>query len=356
MLVRLSIRNIVLLEALDVDFGPGLCVLTGETGAGKSILLDALGLALGRRAEAGLVGRAQGAASVAASFEVSPGHPAAGWLAEHGLDDDGALVLRRALGGDGRSRAFVNDQPVTVASLGALGALLVEVYGQHDRLGLMDPATHRRALDSFGGLDDPAARVAAAHRARAAAAQALADADGQAAADRARRAELDAVLDDLAALAPVAGEEQGLAEERSVLMAGGRIAELLGQAAALVEGGGQGADAALRGAHRLIAQAAAQAGGRLDALSAAFERAVIETAEALAQLEAAGAGLDAEPGRLDAVEERLFALRAAARRHGVAVDALPELQRTLAARRAALDAGDSARAELADAAAAARAA
>ncbi|HEX9646107.1 MAG TPA: DNA repair protein RecN [Alphaproteobacteria bacterium] len=355
MLVRLSIRNVVLIERLDIDFGPGLCVLTGETGAGKSILLDALGLALGRRAEAGLVGAAPERASAAASFEIDAGHPARRWLAEHGLDDEGALVLRRALGADGRSRAFINDQPVTVAALAELGALLVEVYGQHDRLGLMDPATHRRALDSFGGLEGARVHTAAAHRARVAAEQALAVAEADAAAARARREEIEAVVADLRALAPVAGEEQRLAEERAALMARGRIGELLGQAAELVAGSGRAADEALRGAQRLVAQAAAQAAGRLEALAAAFERAVVETAEALALLDAAGAGLDAEPGRLDAVEERLFALRAAARRHGVAVDALPELARTLADRLEALAEGDAARRDLAEAAVAARA-
>jgi DNA repair protein RecN (Recombination protein N) len=339
MLVRLSIRDVLLIDRLDLDLGGGLCVLTGETGAGKSILLDALGLALGRRADSGLVRPGAERASVAAEFEPPAQGPVRDWLAERGLDGDGALVLRRTVAGDGRSRAFVADQPVTVAALAELGDRLIEVYGQHQRMGLMDAATHRRTLDAFGGLEDEAAESASAFAAWREAGEALAAAAAAAEADRRRRDELADALADLDRLAPEAGEEARLAEERALLLAGEKIAAALGEAAQALAAGGRPVEEALRVAQRAVARLPGQVPRRFDELAAAFERAVIETTEATALLDAAGNALDAEPGRLEQVEERLFALRAAARRHRVAVDELPGLRETLAARLAALDAG-----------------
>ena len=162
MLVRLSIRDVVLIDKLDVEFNTGLCVLTGETGAGKSILLDALGLALGQRADSSLVRRGAERAVVSAAFEIEPDHAVAASLRDRGLDAGRGLVLRRVLRPDGRSRAFVNDQPVTVGLLADLGGRLVEVYGQNDRMGLLDTATHRAALDHFGGLFPAATALSAA--------------------------------------------------------------------------------------------------------------------------------------------------------------------------------------------------
>ncbi len=353
MLARLSIRNVVLIESLDLDLGSGLCVLTGETGAGKSILLDALGLALGRRADAALVRAGAERASVSAVFEVPPAAQA--WLAEHDLDAGDELVLRRSLGADGRSRAFVNDAPVTVAALGQLGGLLVQVYGQHDKLGLMDPATHRDALDSFGGLGKARQATAESHAHWHEADEALAVAEAEAAADRADREALEGALAALDELSPQAGEEVRLAAERSRMMAAESIAAALDEAAKALSENGRTVEEILGSAQRAVERVRGSAGGALDAAAAALERALIEAGEAGVQLDAAAAALDAEPGRLDHVEERLFSLRAAARRHDCAVDALPEVRDSLAVRLAALDASEAGLASLREAAAAARA-
>ena len=209
MLVRLAIRNVVLIERLDIDFGPGLCALTGETGAGKSILLDAVGLALGKRAGPGLLRTGADRASVSAEFDLTDRHPAVIWLAERGLDADadGVVMLRRTLAPDGRSRAYVNDHPVTVAALAELGGLLVESYGQHDRLGLMDPTSHRAALDRFGGHVDKVEACTAAYLAWQAAAERLRDAEQTQAADFGARDDLTHALEEIDAL--IAGDRRG---------------------------------------------------------------------------------------------------------------------------------------------------
>lgn len=353
MLARLSIRNVVLIESLDLDLGAGLCALTGETGAGKSILLDALGLALGRRADSALVRAGADRASVSAVFEVPP--VARTWLAERDLDAGDELVLRRSLGADGRSRAFVNDAPVTVAALAELGGLLVQVYGQHDKLGLMDPATHREALDSFGGLGDRRRATADSHVRWRAADEALTVAAAAAAADRADREALEGALAALDELSPQTGEEALLAAERSRMMAAESIGAALDEAAKALSDNGRTVEEILGAAQRAVERVRGAAGGTLDAAATALERALIEAGEAGVQLDAAAAALDAEPGRLEHVEERLFSLRAAARRHDCAVDALPEMRDSLAARLALLDAGEASLASLRQAAAAARA-
>src|SRR5207248_8989779 len=166
MLIRLSIRDIVLIERLDIEFGSGLAVLSGETGAGKSILLDAFALALGARGDATLVRHGAEQGQVTAAFELDPGHPAREILAENGIADEDPLLLRRVQLADGRTRAFVNDQPVGVLVLKSLGASLVEIHGQHDERALVDVATHRRLLDAYGGLDALAAEVSGLWAAR----------------------------------------------------------------------------------------------------------------------------------------------------------------------------------------------
>jgi DNA repair protein RecN (Recombination protein N) len=208
MLASLSIRDVVLIERLDLHFGPGLSVLTGETGAGKSILLDSLGLALGVRAEAGLVRAGQAQASVAAMFQPPEGHPAFAILAEQGLEAEDALVLRRVLQADGRSRAFVNDQPVGVALLKRLAATLVEVQGQHDQVGLADPATHAALLDAFGALDKPRGVATARFREWRASESALAAAEEAVAAALRDEEWLRHAVQELAGLAPEEGEEE----------------------------------------------------------------------------------------------------------------------------------------------------
>ena len=348
MLIALSIRDVVLIERLDLGFDRGLTVLTGETGAGKSILLDSLGLALGQRAEQGLVRVGAEQASVAASFAPAPGHPALDLLAEQGVSLEDEVVLRRVVSRDGRSRATIHDQPVGVALLRRVGALLVEVQGQHDQMGLADPATHAGLLDAYGV--PPALRVAVASAWRS-----LCGAGG--ALDGARTAIAEAqreedwlrhTADELTALAPKEGEENALAAERQRLQQGERRAEAI--AAALGEitprdRRSSSPAAALRGASRAL-QKLAIPGQPDDANPAAPALAALDRAEeALAEAETLLSRLaneaDADPRLLEQAEERLFALRAAGRKHGVAVTELPGLLADLRGRLAALETGSA---------------
>jgi len=359
MLTSLAIRDIVLIERLDLSLGAGLTVLTGETGAGKSILLDSLGLALGQRAEAGMVRTSQPQGSVAACFHLPPDHPAQAVLAEQGIEAEDDLVLRRVVQADGRSRAFVNDQPVGVTLLRRLGALLVEVQGQHDQVGLADPATHGGLLDAFGGLEGRRNAVAEAFREWRGAERALKAA--QEAIAQAQRDEewLRHAVEELSALAPVEGEEEALAEERQAMQQGERRAEAV--AAALSElqprdrRGSTSPSAALRNAARALERLPAP-NEEASPILAALGQAQDALSEAETMLERLSADLGPDPRRLEQVEERLFALRAAARKHAVAVVELPALLQSLASRLAALDAGAEHAAALEQAASAARAA
>jgi DNA repair protein RecN (Recombination protein N) len=359
MLVSLSIRDFVLIEKLDLDFvrtgAGGLDALTGETGAGKSILIDALGLALGNRAESAAVRRGAAQASVAASFDLPKNHPAHAVLAEQGVEDDDMLTLRRVVGADGRGRAFVNDQPASVALLRRLGDTLVEIQGQMEQHGLLDMATHRASLDAFAGLDRQAEAVRAAWRAWRAAEQVRADAEEAAAAARRDEDFLRHAMKELEALAPKPDDEQKLADERQLLRAGSALGEAVSQALVELEHG-RGAVGALRSAHRLVERNADKAAGRLDTALAALDRALSEATEAQAQLEAARDALEFDPTRLEKIEERLFALRAAARKHNVGVGDLPALAERFAAQLAALDDGEAGLKRLAAEARAARAA
>ncbi|ONG56247.1 DNA repair protein RecN [Pseudoroseomonas deserti] len=358
MLTSLAIRDVVLIERLDLSLGAGLTVLTGETGAGKSILLDSLGLALGQRAEAGMVRNGQAQASVAACFHLPPEHPARLLLTEQGIGAEDELVLRRVVQADGRSRAFANDEPVGVTLLKRLGALLVEVQGQHDQVGLADPSTHASLLDAFGGLESRRGKVAEAFRGWRAADRALREA--QEAIAQAQRDEewLRHAVEELSLLAPVEGEEDALAAERQTMQQGERRAEAV--AASLAElqprdrRGSTGPAAALRAAARALERLPApneEATPILAALGAAQDA----LAEAEGLLERLTSELGPDPRRLEVVEERLFALRAASRKHAVAVVELPGLLQDLSARLAALDAGAERAAALESAAAAARA-
>ena len=263
MLATLSIRDFVLIEKLDLDFAQagGLGALTGETRAGKSILIDALGLALGARAESGTVRRGAAQASVAASFDLPRDHAARSVLSEQGIGGEDMLTLRRTISADGRGRAFVNDQPASVALLRRLGETLVEIQGQMEQHGLLDTATHRASLDAFAGLDRQSAAVASSWRDWRAAEQALADA--RAAAEAARRDEdfLRHAVKELEALAPEAEDEERLSAERQLMRAGSALGEAVEQALAELEQG-RGAVAALRAAHRLIERNADKAAGR----------------------------------------------------------------------------------------------
>ncbi len=357
MLVSLSIRDFVLIEKLDLAFaraGQGsLGVLTGETGAGKSILIDALGLAMGARADSAAVRRGALQASVAASFDLPRAHPVHVILAEQGLADDDVLTLRRTIGADGRGRAFINDQPASVALLRRLGDTLVEIQGQMEQHGLLDIGTHRASLDAFAGLEKHADAVRAAWRQWRAAEQARADAE--AAAQAARRDEefLRHAVKELETLAPQADDEEKLASERQLLRAGSTLGEAVAQALAELEQG-RGTLAALRTAHRLIERNVDKAAGRLDAAFAVLHRALSEATEAQAQLEAARDALEFDPARLEKIEERLFALRALARKHNVPVGELAAFAGKMTAQLAALDSGEAGLKQLAAAAQAAR--
>ena len=348
MLTALSIRDVVLIARLDLSFGPGLTVLTGETGAGKSILLDSLGLALGLRADQGLVRADAAQASVTASFSPPPQHPVLALLSEQGIDPEDHVVLRRVLARDGRSRAFINDQPVGVALLRRAGALLVEVQGQHEQMGLADPASHAGLLDQFaiaaglhGDVGDRwrAWRLAAAELARLRDAVLAAQRDE----DWLRHA-----VDELERLSPRENEEAELAGERQRLQQGERRAEAI--AAALSDLAPRdrrhpGPAAALRSAARALqklgapADADGPAAGPAAEAMAALERAEDALADAEALLTRLAQEADADPRLLEAAEERLFALRAAARKHSVPVGELPALLDDFSARLAALRTG-----------------
>ena len=328
MLRRLTISNYVLISSLDIELGPGMAVFTGETGAGKSILLDALGLALGERATSGVVARGSDRASVAAEFDIGQADPVRTVLAEHDLDRDGELLMRRVIGTDGRSRAFVNDTPAGIALLGRIGSLLVEIEGQREQGGLLDPARHLDMLDEFAGHGPERESLAAAHAAWRAARSALEEAE--AAHEEARREEdyLRHAVAELEALAPECGEEARRATERATLLNGQKLGEALDAASAeLATDGGVGVR--LRLARRAIERVALLAAGTLDSLLEALDRAAIEAEEAESALGAAQSALDAEPRQLEAVEERLFSLRAAARKHRTDPDSLVPLLTTL---------------------------
>ncbi|MFK8250250.1 DNA repair protein RecN [Ancylobacter terrae] len=338
MLAALSIRDIVLIERLDLAFRAGLTVLTGETGAGKSILLDAFTLALGGRGDGSLVRQGAGFGQVTAEFDLALDHPARIALTDAGIEDDGALVLRRIQHPDGRTRAFVNDQPVSAQMLRTLGRGLVEIHGQHDDRALVDPATHRSLLDAFGGLAGRAEAVAALWRTyRSAAAEAEAE--------RARldQAAKDAdftrhALDELTTLSPEAGEETLLADRRAQMMRFEKIAADLVDAQEAV-GGAASPVPALAAAVRRLERRAGEAEALIRPAVQALDQALDCLDQAHQHLDAALRAADFDPQELERTEARLFALRAAARKYAVAVDDLPALAGRFAAALEALDQG-----------------
>ena len=344
MLTGLSIRDVVLIDTLELEFGPGLGVLTGETGAGKSILLDALGLALGARADSGLVRSGCQQASVSVTFELAADHPGQLYLRESGLEGKFGepLVIRRLVRADGGSRSFVNDQPISAGLLRELGTFLVEIHGQHDDRGLLNPRGHLRLLDAFGGVD--AVRVAAAwDRLREAEAR-LADARTAIADGQRDRDWLEHAVAELDRLDPQVGEEAELAELRSNMQAGARLGEELTLVAEMLEGS-EGGLALLRQAARRLDRIAGEH-ELLAATLAALDRAVIEASEAEDALNRAREALAFDPARLEEAETRLFDIRALARKHQVGAESLPSLRDELATRLAALDAGEEGLAQL----------
>ncbi len=338
MLTRLSIRDIVLIDRLDIDFADGLAVLTGETGAGKSILLDAFALALGARGDATLVRNGAEQGQVTAAFELPRNHPVRALASDQGVQADDELILRRAQFADGRTRAFVNDQPVSVQTLRALGSALVEIHGQHDDRALVDAATHRLLLDAFGDLDGEAQALTRLWNDRRAREEELAA--HRAGVERAQReAEwLRHAVEELRRLSPEPAEETALAERRTAMMQVEKVAGDLREAHDAVAGAPSPVPT-LASAVRRLERRTAHAPALIEPAVKAFDAALTALDEARSHLEAALASADHDPRELERIEERLFALRAAGRKYNVPVDGLNALAARHEADLALIDAG-----------------
>lgn len=339
MLATLSIRDIVLIDRLDIEFSGGMTVLTGETGAGKSILLDALTLALGGRGDAGLVRHGEAQGQVVAVFDVAGAHPVRALLRDNDVPDDGDVILRRIQTADGRSRAFINDQPVSVGLLRQAGQMLVEVHGQHDERALVDPESHRQLLDAFGVLQGDLAAVEAAFSSYRKAEKALRDHKARIEAARREADFLRSAVDELKTLDPKQGEEEALALRRAEMMQVEKIATDLNEAYETLNGGASPVPE-LSSLLRRLERKADQAPKLLSGPVAALATALDNLEEARSGLESAIRQTDFDPRELEAAEERLFALRAAARKFSVQVDELPALRQKMAADLNDLDAGE----------------
>ena len=338
MLARLSIRDIVLIDRLDIDFTSGLSVLTGETGAGKSILLDAFALALGARGDVALVRQGAEQGQVTAAFELRSGHPAAALMVANDIPAEDELILRRVQFADGRTRAFVNDQPVSAQTLKALGAALVEIHGQHDERALVDMATHRRLLDAFGGLEGKAGEVERLWETRRARENEMATLRAEV--ERAQREAdfLRHAVEELQRLAPEPAEETALAERRAAMMQAEKVAGDLRDAHEAVAGAPSPVPA-LSAALRRLERRTAQAPALIEPAVKALDAALTALDDARGQLDQALRAADHDPRELERIEERLFALRAAARKYNVPVDGLNALAARYAADLGLIDAG-----------------
>jgi len=353
MLRSLTIRNIVLIEKLDLAFEAGLGVLTGETGSGKSILLDALGLALGARADTDLVSAGAEQGSAIAAFELDGAPAIDKLLADNDLADEGALVLRRSVSAGGRSRAFVNDRPVSATLLRQIGEALVEIHGQLESHGLLDAASHVRYVDAFGGNGKLLARTSAAYEAWQDAEAARRQAEEDMLRTRKDEEFLRHASAELAEIDAKPGEEEALARTRGALMHGEQLLAALTAAAADLAGG-ETAESALRAALANLRSAEDKADGPFDAAMNALERALIELNDAESEIERASNGMSQDPAAMEQAEERLFALRALARKHNVSADDLAALRDEMEAKLAQLNDGAEALRHLEKAAAEAR--
>jgi len=340
MLTSLSIRDIVLIEKLDLSFEKGLTVLTGETGAGKSILMDSLGLATGARADRALVRQNQNQASVIAEFNLHPAHSVCRLLEDEGMDSDGGnVILRRTIGADGRSRAWVNDQSVSRGMLADLGALLIEVHGQHDDRGFLEAGAHRALLDTFGNHTNELATVKAAHESLLEAKGALAKAEADLVAVKADEDYILHAQEELADLNPTQGEEASLADQRALMMQGEKLLVDL-KAYQQDLAGRNGAGSALRGVLRRMERTEGPAAERLSPAILAIDRASVELSEGVEDLERLIDELQFDPQDLEAVEERLFEIRRLARKHNCPPDQLADVFEQFVGRAKALSTGD----------------
>ena len=325
MLTALSIRDIVLIEKLDIALDRGLTVLSGETGAGKSILLDSLGLALGARGDSSLVRTGAERGVVTAAFSLPREHPAFAILKEQGIDADGELVIRRIQNADGPSRAAINDQPVSLNLLRQIAVALAEIHGQHADRALVEVSAHRRLLDAFGGLDGEVVEVSALWGKAAAAETALAEHRALMERAEAERDYLDHAAEELRALNPIDGEEAKLAEARQMMMSSEQYADALGDAEEALAGDGTSV-ARLNAALRKLERRRETAGGRLDHVCSALDRVLAEITEAERAIGEAQRSFVFDPKDLEKSEERLFSLRAAARKFKCTVDNLAQVR------------------------------
>lgn len=337
MLRSLDIRDVLIIDRLSLELGAGLNVLTGETGAGKSIVLDALGFVLGWRGRAELVRQGASQGEVTAVFDIGPTHPARNVLAEAGIEAEDDLILRRVNTADGRKTAYVNDRRVSGEVLRNLSDVLVELHGQHDDRGLLNPRGHRGLLDSFAVLDLSGLRAAWA-KARVAR-QALSEAEAQLEKARTEEDYLRHAVAELDKLNPEQGEEATLDARRRMMQSAERIRTDVARALQMISE--DGAEGAMRDAGRWLEGVSDKADGKLDGALNALSRALIELSEAQSGVEDCLRGLDVNPGELDALEERLFAIRALARKHGVLPDDLGGFANGLRERLAALDSGEA---------------
>ncbi|MEM8794941.1 MAG: DNA repair protein RecN [Pseudomonadota bacterium] len=324
MLSALSIRDIVLIERLHVDWRAGLSVLTGETGAGKSIILDALSLALGGRGDGGLVRSGEDQGHVVAVFDVPLSHPVRKILRENDLEDDGDIILKRIQRADGRTRGLINDQAVSAGLMRSIGQLLVEIHGQHADRALVDTDSHRLLVDAFGGLQEMAADTALAYRTWRAKEKALKEHRARIEDAEKERDYLSAAVEELSSLAPEVGEEESLAARRQQMMNVEKIATDINEAYDGVAGHASPIPA-LASVLRRLERKIEQAPGLLDHAVEALGKSLDHLSDAQSALEAALRETNFDPRELENVEERLFALRAAARKHKVQVDQLPDL-------------------------------
>ncbi len=342
MLAGLSIRNIVLIDKLDIEFASGLTVLTGETGAGKSILLDAFALALGGRGDGTLVRTGEAQGQVTAVFDIRSNHPAVSAAQEAGADIEGGLILRRVQMADGRTRAYINDQPVSVQALRSVGSELVEIHGQHDDRALVDPAMHRALLDAFGGLEGQTEGVRKAHATWRQLRDELDSERERVAAALKEQDFLRHAHEELSKLAPRQGEEDELAERRSIMQQSEKVAGELREAFDAIAGD-KPLSLSLAAVMRRLERRAPQAPVLMEPPLKALEHA-LNAAETAAQvLEQALRDCEFDPNELEAAEERLFALRGAGRKYAVPVNGLEDLAQRFAADLAAIEFGRGAR-------------
>jgi len=339
MLRALEIRDMLIIDRLELNFRPGLNVLTGETGAGKSILLDSLGFVLGWRGRAELVRQGAEQGEVMAEFDLAPGHPAHAVLADAGLPGGDTLLMRRVNTADGRKTAWVNDRRCSGEVLRALSETLIELHGQHDDRGLLNPRGHRAMLDTYAGLSAELEAVRAAWTAQARARKTVAATEAALEAVRAEEEFLRHAVGELDALDPQPGEEGELDARRRLMQGAERIRDDVARAFALI--GNEGAEGAMSDAIRWLDGVVDKAEGRLEAAVSALGRALIELGEAQSGVEDCLDALQFNPAELEQIEERLFAIRALARKHGVAPDELGGFAETLRGKLAALDAGDA---------------